>query len=178
MPIRATIALTKDALKFVRDNDLKTVAVAVHSKDAHPVIQFAKYGICGGIATVVHNGIALTLAYTVIPAIDGMTIDGAEITEDLRKKNLMLNNCIGFVFGNIAAYLTNALWVFQGGRHSRFVEFILFTLVSGVSFISGIFAIKLLIDIWHVHSLVAQGGFIITAILVNYVCRKFFIFKN
>lgn len=178
MPIRTTINLLKQGYAFVRENDLKTVASAIHSKDAHPVIQFAKYGICGGIATVVHNGIALGLSYTVIPAIDGMQIDGETISDTVRKHNLMINNSIGWIFGNFAAYFTNVIWVFQSGRHSRFVEFLLFSSVSLISFISGIFVIKLLIDIWHVHSLIAQGGFIITAVLVNYVCRKFFIFKS
>ena len=178
MPIRQSIALLKQGCNFVRDNDLKTVAAAIHSKDTHPVIQFAKYGICGGISTVVHHGIVLGLAYTIIPAIDGMLVDGEPITDELRKHHLILNNSIGWVFGNFAAYFTNVLWVFQGGRHSRFVEFLLFTLVSGISFVSGIFAIKLLIDTWQVHSLVSQVGFLITAVIVNFICRKLFIFKK
>lgn len=178
MPVQRTIALLKQGCRFVRENDIATVARAIHSKDAHPVIQFAKYGVCGAVSTIAHNGTWLLLVMTALPALDGAIVDGAPITDDLRFRNTTVANVIGFVFGNTVAYLTNVVWVFQTGRHSRWLEFIYFTAVSAASFAGGLVLGPLLIKLLGVNTLFSQLTFLITSVLVNYFCRKFFIFRK
>ena len=66
------------AWRFVRQNDLPTTWRALLRRDAHPLLQFIKYGVCGVAATVIHQGIFFALAYTVLPAGDGMIVDDLE----------------------------------------------------------------------------------------------------
>ncbi|MEZ5326666.1 MAG: GtrA family protein [Verrucomicrobiales bacterium] len=54
-------SLLAEGLTFFRQNDLRTVAAAVLSRDAHPLLQFAKYIVCGGVAFTTHQVIALAL---------------------------------------------------------------------------------------------------------------------
>ncbi len=98
MPVQQSIALLKQGWSFVREKDLRTVARAAHSKDAHPAIQFMKYAVCGGLAAVA------TLA--------------------------------------------------------------------------GLAAGPLLIKPLGIPTLLSQGTLIVTAVLVNYVCRKFIVFHG
>ena len=46
------IAQASQAIRYCRENDFGTVLRYVKSKDAHPWVQFAKYGLCGVMATV------------------------------------------------------------------------------------------------------------------------------
>ena len=48
-----------------------------------------------------------------------------------------INKTIAFVFSNFTAYITNILWVFESGRHSRRMELGLFYAVSGTSYVVG-----------------------------------------
>ncbi|MFV1995013.1 MAG: hypothetical protein ACC661_06220, partial [Verrucomicrobiales bacterium] len=61
------ISLLRQGYRFARENDLKTVVRAVSSKDAHPLVQFFKYGFCGGLATVVHLGAFYLIGYWFFP---------------------------------------------------------------------------------------------------------------
>jgi putative flippase GtrA len=171
-------SLIKQAWQFYHANDLKTVLAAIHSKDAHPAVQFMKYAICGGAATVASMGTWLVLCLTVFPAMDWMKIDGEPISDGLRARNSTISNIIGWVFGNIVAYLTNVLWVFKDGRHSRWFEFFFFSAISAVATLAGLAAGPLLIELFGIPTLLSQGTLVITAVLVNYACRKFFIFHG
>lgn len=157
---------------------MPTIYQYVKSKDAHPIIQFVKYGICGGMATFVTLGTWLILSRWVNPALDGMIVDGQPISDQMRFRNSTINNAIAFVPGNLAAYLSNAVWVFHGGRHSRLREFVYFTAVSGISFGAGLIGGPLLIKWFGIATWLSQLSLIITSVLVNYVCRKFIVFKG
>ncbi|MEM8953965.1 MAG: GtrA family protein [Verrucomicrobiota bacterium] len=171
-------SLIKEAWYFYRDNDFKTVLAAINSKDAHPTIQFLKYATCGAIATVASMGTWIILVLTVLPAMDWMKINGEPITDSLRARNSAIANIIGWIFGNFVAYFTNVIWVFKDGRHSKWLEFVYFTVVSGIATIAGLAAGPLLIELFGIHTILSQGTLMVTAVLVNYLCRKFFIFKS
>ena len=87
------------------------------------------------------------------------------------------NNLIAFIFSNIVAYSSNLLIVFQGGRHSRVKEFLMF---SSISFIAMIPALVLgsLAILKGIETPWAQLIFVITSAMVNYLCRKFLVFKK
>lgn len=53
--------LLAQGFAFFRQNDLRTVISAVLSRDSHPLLQFAKYVVCGGVAFMTHQVVALTL---------------------------------------------------------------------------------------------------------------------
>jgi len=170
--------LGKQAISFWKENDLPTIYQAFKSTDAHPLVQFIKYGICGGIAFATSIAIWLLLAYTIFPCVDGMVIDGETISDELRAKNFTIANIVAWFIANLVAYVTNVLWVFKVGRHSRWVEFLLFTLASGLATACGIALGHWLITGFGLHSFIAQFANVVMAVLINYTARKFFVFNG
>ena len=166
------VKLARDAFIFVKDNDIKVVLAALHSRDAHPVIQFVKYGICGVSSVIAHN-VVVYLVGIWIPFAESSGLSNAE-----RSNNQIIANLIAFPIGNTVAYITNALWVFTGGRHSRMREFIYFTIISLVSFLAGLLGGPWLVRYFNMSEHIAQAGFVFTSALVNFVCRKFFVFQK
>ncbi|CAN5263003.1 hypothetical protein BH23VER1_BH23VER1_05930 [soil metagenome] len=168
------LSLVRDAWAFIRENDARAIAAYVHSRDAHPLVQFAKYGLCGVAAVIAHNLVAYWIGLTVFP----FTGEGAaELSADQKSNNQVIANLLAFPVGNVVAYSTNALWVFHGGRHSRRREFLFFTGIAFFSFIVGLFAGPILITRLDFNEHLAQISLIVTSALVNYICRKFLVFK-
>jgi len=142
----------------------------MHSRDAPPLVQFLKYSLCGTAAVGVHLIVFVLLTISVLPA-----YETSHLPADTREANALWSNLIAWPFGNIVAYLANALWVFTPGRHSRLREFALFSSISFFSFGIGLLAGPLLISEGLPVGL-AQTGFLVSSAVVNFVCRKFLIF--
>ena len=168
----------RDGLQFVRDNDLHTVWQAFNRRDTHPVLQFFKYGLCGILAMATHLLVFYALAYSALPAVEGMIVQGTPIDDSLRARNATLANFAGFFVANFVGYATNVLWVFQPARHHRIVEFLLFTGVAFLGFLAGLLGGPLLIRLFGISTHLAQIFFVVTSVAVNYLCRKFLIFKQ
>jgi len=177
--IKDLIQTLRGGLSFVARNDASTVLKAFNRRDTHPFLQFIKYGICGVAAVIVHNTVFYLLACSdFLPAMDHSLVDGNPISDALRSRNSLINNFVGFLLANYAAYRLNVLWVFQPGRHSPLVEFGLFSLVSGIAFVGGSLGGPLLIKLCGIGTHLSQALFIVTSACVNYLCRKFFIFQH
>ena len=161
-----------EALLFFRQNNWRTILARMNARDTHPLIQFIKYGICGVGALIVHQLIWGGCSVWLYPAID------SAIPQDVRALNTTYNNAIAFLFSNAFAYITNSLWVFTPGRHHRVKEFLYFTLVSTIGFVVGLAAGPYLIHKFGINTIVAQGSLVVASVMVNFVCRKFFVFKN
>lgn len=164
--------------RFFQANNWRTILARMNARDTHPLIQFIKYGICGVGAAVVHNGVVALITLLWLPAGKGMLVDGVVLEEATRVWDLKLANMWAFPLGTLVAYITNTLWVFTAGRHSRLKELLLFYCVSAIGFFPGLFVVNWLAGHLHLPSLVAQLGFVLTSVAVNFVCRKFFIFKH
>ena len=154
-------------------------------RDAHPAIQFVKYGIAGGLATAVHIVTFYICALWVLPALAPadpiarwLGLEVAPISDAVRGTNAVWNNVIAFLFSNMTAYLINIFWVFTPGRHSRLVEIGMFYLVSAVSVGLGSVIMKLLISHFQLSTTLAFGAVTACSILINYAMRKFVIFKG
>lgn len=172
-----TSAIT-ETFSFLRENDLKTILARIRERRVPPLVQFATYAMCGVMATVVHTVIVTVLSFTILPAVKNMMVDGAVLDEAVRKHNLLLNNTIAFPFGCLVAYVTNILFVFTPGRHSRLKELALFFGVAACGFFPGLWIIDFLVGRFSVPSSLAQCAFIVTSFLVNFLMRKFVIFKG
>jgi putative flippase GtrA len=166
----------KQIWAMFREEGFRRTLAVLHSREAPATFQFVKYALCGVIATVVQLTITIVLGSTVFPTFEGLV--GHDIPDHIREINLIYANLVAFPFANLAAYLLNALWVFTPGRHSKWKEFSLFTVISGISFGAGLFGGPELIGWFGVPSWFAQIGFIVTSALVNFVCRKFLVFKG
>ena len=82
---------------------------------------------------------------------------------------------------NTIAFKLNVNFVFNRGRHSKTKEVILFFTVSGISFFSGLLSIPLVFNLIDSNKGIehfANGAFIISSALVNFVCRKYIIFAK
>lgn len=171
------LSLFKTAWLFIQQNDVPTIWRALMNRDAHPLLQFIKYGLCGVLAALAHNSVMATLSLTLFPAGKGMIVDGAAISEAVRSHHLVLNNALAWPFGTIVAYWLNIRFVFTPGRHSRLVEMLLFWVVSAIGFFPGAYVVKWLAEDLSLPSTIAQLGFVFTAVAVNFLTRKFVIFK-
>jgi len=148
------------------------------SKDAPRWAQFLKYVICGGLATVVHQGIWFLLSWKVLPAFDGAKYKGELVTDRVRARHSAINNGIAFFFSNLVAYVTNIIFVFEEGRHGPVVQFLLFTAVSLLSFVIALVAGPVLIRRFGIPTWLSQISFLITSVIVNFIARKYLVFAG
>lgn len=160
------------AVLFYKSQGLRASIAAFMHRDAHPMLQFIKYGACGAISTIILLAIAISLNHTVLPAY------GPELSDSLRERNNTIANIIAFPIANTAAYILNVLWVFTPGRHSKWVEFSIFTAVSIFSFGAGLILGPKLIGWFGVPTGVAQLSLTVTSALVNYLARKLVVFEK
>lgn len=153
--------------------------------DNAAIIQFIKYALAGGVATATHICIFHLVGWKLFPALQEkdhavrffkLQID--DISDARRAKNSMYANFIAFIIANMVAYITNILWVFQGGKYHVVVEILLFYAVSGISVAIGTVLMGILIRRFGILTTYAFGANIFTAVMINYAVRKFFIFNG
>jgi putative flippase GtrA len=155
------------------------------SHDAHPLVQFLKYGIAGGLATATHITLFFLCGWFLLPCLTqdditvkllGLTAPG--ISEATRAWNAGFCNALAFVVSNCFCYVLNRLFVFRPGKHHWALEFLLFFAVSGVSMVIGTSIQTFLITHQGIQTTPAFGANIACALLINYAMRKFVIFKG
>ncbi len=165
--------------------NLRIIIAQFTQKKSHPFVQFIKYGLAGLVATTVHSATFYALAWLVFPAMNAddivvrlFNMSVPDLSDAMRARNAMINNSIAFVFSNFTAYLINIKWVFEAGRHHRALEIGMFYLVSGVSLFAGTLLMGVLISYFAVSTTVSFIAVVIVSVLVNYVMRKYVIFKG
>jgi putative flippase GtrA len=162
----------KEAFSFIGEHG---VLKSLHAKDSPWLIQFGKYGMCGVIAVVMHSIINYSLGLTILPSV------GEGIDKDVKQHNLLISNSIAFFGSGIVAYWLNVTFVFTPGRHGKSKEISLFFIISAIAFFAGLLAIPLVFKALDTNKGIehfANLGFIITSAMVNFLCRKFVIFKG
>ena len=155
------------------------------SNDAPPIVQFIKYAFCGGVATGVQVVSFFLIGFFLIPCVDDQDIVvkllklTAPVLEDaVRARNALFSNTIAFLLANTVCYILNRLFVFKPGRHSMWVECLLFFAVSGVSMALGLALQTWLIGAFGIQTTIAFGTCLVTSLAINYVMRKFFVFNG
>jgi putative flippase GtrA len=150
-----------------------------------PLVQFIKYAIAGGIATAVHISLFYFCAVKLLPALNqGDALAGLlhlhvrEVSNVIRARNSVIDNVIAFIFSNLTAYLINVAWVFESGRHHRVLEIGFFYLVSGISVVIGSALMGVLIGRFGIMTTVAFGANVLASLMINFVLRKYVIFKG
>lgn len=151
----------------------------------HPGIQFAKYALSGGLAFLTDVCVFYTLAVFVFPALTQndvfaqlLNLDIDPISEQLRLRNFWIGKSMSFFAANVVAYILNVLFVFKGGKHKMHHEIALFLAVSFVAFLLGTWAGDALIRFFGAQTTVSNFTAMISATLINYAGRKFFIFQG
>ena len=153
--------------------------------DTAAYLQFIKYALAGGLATITHILIFHLVGWKLFPALQSkdhavrfFKLNLAEIDDRTRSRNSMIDNCIAFLVSNMVAYITNILWVFKGGKYSFFIEILFFYAVSGISVLLGTLLMGILIRRFGILTTYAFGANIFTAVMINYAVRKFLIFHG
>ncbi|MBW2683179.1 MAG: GtrA family protein [Deltaproteobacteria bacterium] len=153
--------------------------------DSAAVVQFIKYGLAGGIATITHIIIFHLIAWKIFPALQEkdhavqfFNLTVKKVNDATRARNSMIGNFIAFLISNMVAYITNILWVFEGGKYPFLIEILLFYCVSGISVFLGTMLMGILIRRFGMLTTYAFSSNIVTAVMINYVMRKFFIFHG
>ena len=155
-------------------------------KEHGAFVQFIKYGIAGGLATAVHIGCFYIMAGFILRALTAddpmVKFIGLPIMEEAdeaaRSRLAVINNFVAFLFSNFAGYIINVKWVFEGGRHQKHVEMLLFFVVSGTSVAIGSAITYALIEWYDFTTTVGFVANVVASVLINYVMRKFVIFKG
>jgi len=154
-------------------------------RDAGPVVQFIKYAIAGGAATAVDIFVFYLVAWKIIPAlreddpvVRRLKLRVKPVTESQRSSRFVIITMISFLFSNFTAYIINILWVFEPGRHVWWVELLLFYAASGISVVLGTSVGWVMIKWFHLSTTASYVSKMIASLLINFVCRKFIIFKG
>ena len=155
------------------------------SHDAPPLVQFVKYGLAGGLATVTHVLAFFLVGFLLFPCVTDndplvklFGLVAPAVDEALRARHAVFSNVVAFFVSNTVCYLANRWFVFRPGRHHVVIEFLLFLAVSAVSMIIGTTLMGVLIQRFGIETTYAFGANILSSLAINYVMRKFFVFKG
>lgn len=153
--------------------------------DAGPLVQFIKYAIGGGIATGVDIMVFYLVAWKFLPALREddpvvvrLGLKVRPVTEAQRGSRFITITIIAFMFSNLTAYLINIYWVFEPGRHAWYLELLLFYAVSGISIAIGTAVGWIMIKWFHLSTTASYVSKLIASLMINFICRKFIIFKG
>lgn len=155
------------------------------SHDAPPLVQFVKYGLAGGVATATHILAFFLAGFFLFPCVSAddplvklFGLAAPAVAEALRARYAVYSNVLAFCVSNTVCYVINRLFVFRPGRHHIVLEFLLFLAVSAVSMAVGTTLMGVLIKQFGVQTTYAFGANILSSLAINYVMRKFFVFKG
>ncbi|MBI4677054.1 MAG: GtrA family protein [Elusimicrobia bacterium] len=147
--------------------------------------QFGKYFLAGLLATAVDVATFYLVAIAVFPSLAPgdpaavlLGFKPAPISESLRSTHYVWGKVIAFMLSCLTAYIANILWVFTPGRHSKAVEVTLFFVVSAMSFFIGTALGWLLIRLTGLPTTYAYIANGVASLSLNFVCRKFIVFKG
>jgi len=165
----------RQGLIFAREAGPETAWRAFHRRDnRHPLVQFCKYAWCGVLATMVHNAVFGLVGWIGwLPHFSSQGLPGVD-----RARYFVLASLAGFLVSNLVAYLLNVHWVFEGGRHGRMKEFLFFTGTSAVGFGVGLALGTAEILHGSGSSWMASLFLVLASTMVNFVARKFVIFRG
>jgi putative flippase GtrA len=154
-------------------------------REASPLVQFIKYALGGGVATSVDMLVFFLVAWRLLPALRAddplvtrLHLRVRPVDEATRSRRFIYITGIAFIFSNLTAYLINIFWVFQPGRHAWYIEVALFYAVSGISIVIGTTLGWSLIRFLHFSTTASYAGKLVAALMINYVCRKYFVFNG
>jgi len=165
---------------------MKHILVQFKGNTNHtPLIQFIKYGISGGLSTLVHICLFYWMATQILPALNAhdviaslLNLSVPEVSQGIRARNSMIDNTVAFLFSNLTAYVINIYWVFSPGRHHPVMEFLFFFAVSGIAILIGSTIMGFLIHSYGITTTMAFLANVLVSLLINFFIRKHIIFKD
>lgn len=153
---------------------------------AHPLVQFAKYGFVGGLATIVNVIAVFLFAWLVFqcvtetdPVVRLLGIKVAPMADSAARARLANEAAVcAFLIANTFCYVLNRMFVFVPGRLSVWREYLSFTAVGALALAVGMAASYLLIRFAGAETSIGLLANLVASMAFNYVLRKFFIFRG
>jgi putative flippase GtrA len=99
-----------------------------------------------------------------------------QVAESRRTIYYVIDRALVFIIANFVAYSLNAAWVFTPGRHARHREVMWFFAVAIMSFLIGTTLGAALIAVWEMDTSLAVVCNVGSAVLINFVFRKYWVF--
>ena len=147
--------------------------------------QIFKYGIIGILATAINLAVAELFAAYVWPCLgpDDLFVKyfgfaSSSVGDAERATLAVWCNFAGFFVANLVCWLLNRKYVFTPGRHHWLVEYALFLAGSGFAIVCGSAAIWLLVRFQGMQTTYSFVINVLVSVMVNFVVRKFFVFKE
>lgn len=155
------------------------------SHDSGPFAQFVKYGAIGVASTLVQMLVFYVLASTCCRclgpddwAVKLFGLPAVEETRFVRGFRFAVDTAIGFSVANVFCWLMNRAFVFRPGKFVWYKEFAMFfgaaagamAIATGLSW--------MLIHLAGLQTTIAVLIEVAVSFLVNFIARKFFIFKG
>ena len=149
------------------------------------LMQIVKYGIIGVLATIINLAVAELAAAYIWPCLgpDDLFVkycgfSSVVIPDATRATLAVYCNFVGFFIANVICWLLNRKYVFEPGRHNWFVEYMLFLAGSGFAILCGSVAIWALVKYQGMQTTYSFVINVLVSVAVNFVVRKFFVFKG
>jgi len=166
-------------------NPTRSGLSALLRHDVHPVVQFIKYGIVGGLATSVHVATFFLCGWYLWPCLTQnditvrlLGLTAPTVSESVRVWHAIYCNAIAFTLSNTVCYLLNRLFVFKPGRHHWALEFLYFFGGSGISLVIGTGVQTFLMSHHGMQTTYAFASNLVSSLLINFAMRKYVIFKG
>lgn len=147
--------------------------------------QVFKYGVIGVLATLINLVVAALCAAFVWPCLaEGdlfVRVCGfasVALPDATRATLAVYCNLVGFFVANVVCWLLNRKYVFTPGRHGWLVEYALFLAGSGFAIACGSAAIWALVRFQGLQTTYSFVVNVIVSVAVNFVVRKFVVFKE
>ena len=147
--------------------------------------QIFKYGVIGILATAINLAVAELFAAYVWPCLgpDDIFVKflgfaSSSVSDAERATLAVYCNFVGFFVANVVCWLLNRRYVFTPGRHYWLVEYAFFLAGSGFAILCGSAAIWTLVRFHGMQTTYSCVINVAVSVAVNFVVRKFFVFKG
>ena len=161
------------------------LAVVIAGERFSWFFQFVKYGTNGVIATYIQAIVFYFLASTYLKCLGAgdwavvyLGLDSAAVADGVRALRFSVCTAVGFSLANIVCWLMNRLCVFKPGRFKWYAEFAFFFAVSLCATLVALAISAGLIRFFAVATSIALIVEVVVSFVMNFVVRKFFIFKG
>ncbi|MCQ2393549.1 MAG: GtrA family protein [Kiritimatiellae bacterium] len=160
------------------------------SHDAGPLAQFVKYGAIGVLTTLVQLSVFSLLAATWLKCLTpddlavkllglpSATFSGAEPWYAARWFLAAVATAVGFTISNVICWILNRTFVFRPGKFRWFVELGMFFGAAASATVIALGVQSVLIKYAGMMTSTAVVLEVVVSFVINFVVRKFFIFKG
>ncbi len=148
-------------------------------------LQIVRYGIVGVASTLVQMAVFYLLASTCLKCLGPddlmvrhLGLPSVFIGDGARALRAGIAQSAGFTVANAFCWIMSRKYVFVPGRHSWPVELALFFSVSLMAFAVGVALQSIAIDWLGWQTTVAAMLEVASALSINFIIRKFYVFKK